>query len=68
MVNGHILDNIALYHPEVKYEEEKTLYRNMGQGRFMDATKSQGADFAHRAWAAGSPWAISTTTAGRIFW
>ena len=45
VVNGHILDNIPLYHPEVKYEEEKTLYHNMGQGRFMDATKSQGADF-----------------------
>jgi enediyne biosynthesis protein E4 len=45
VVNGHILDNIPLYHPEVKYEEDKTLYRNMGQGRFMDATKSQGADF-----------------------
>jgi hypothetical protein len=45
VVNGHILDNIALYHPEVKYDEEKTLYHNMGQGRFMDATKSQGADF-----------------------
>jgi enediyne biosynthesis protein E4 len=45
VVNGHILDNIALYHPEVKYEEEKTLYHNSGQGRFTDATHTQGADF-----------------------
>src|SRR5271155_3505825 len=45
VVNGHILDNIKLYHPEVKYEEEKTLYRNLGQGRFVDATKSQPEDF-----------------------
>jgi hypothetical protein len=45
VVNGHILDNIGLYHPEVKYEEEKTLYRNMGQGQFLDATKTEGADF-----------------------
>jgi hypothetical protein len=45
VVNGHILDNIKLYHPDVNYEEEKKLYRNTGQGRFVDATKSQGADF-----------------------
>jgi hypothetical protein len=45
VVNGHILDNIKLYHPDVNYEEEKKLYRNTGQGRFVDSTKSQGADF-----------------------
>jgi hypothetical protein len=45
VVNGHILDNIKLYHPEVAYEEEKKLYRNTGQGRFVDSTKTQGADF-----------------------
>ena len=45
VINGHILDNIATYHPEVAYEEEKKLYRNTGQGNFVDATKSQGADF-----------------------
>ncbi len=45
VVNGHILDNIPLYHPEVKYEEEKTLYHNSGQGQFADATRTQGPDF-----------------------
>ena len=45
VVNGHILDNIALYHPEVKYDEEKTLYHNSGQGQFVDATRTQGPDF-----------------------
>jgi hypothetical protein len=45
VVNGHILDNIAVYHPEVRYEEEKKLYRNVGKGIFVDATKTQGADF-----------------------
>ena len=45
VVNGHILDNISLYHPEVAYEEEKKLYRNTGQGHFVEATKSQGPDF-----------------------
>src|SRR5271154_3656475 len=45
VINGHILDNIALYHPEVAYEEEKRLYRNRGHGNFMDATRTEGADF-----------------------
>src|SRR6266478_515289 len=42
---GHILDNIALYHPSVAYAEEKKLYRNIGGGRFVDATKTQDAGF-----------------------
>jgi enediyne biosynthesis protein E4 len=45
MTNGHILDNIALYHPQVKYAEERRLYRNTGEGHFVDATNTQGADF-----------------------
>src|ERR1700734_2661541 len=45
VVNGHTLDNIPMYHPEVAYEEEKMLYRNRGDGSFVDATRTQGADF-----------------------
>jgi enediyne biosynthesis protein E4 len=45
VINGHILDNIPLYHPEVTYEEEKTLYRNMGEARFVDVTRTEGKDF-----------------------
>jgi enediyne biosynthesis protein E4 len=45
VINGHILDNIQIYHPEVRYEEEKKLYRNTGDATFVDVTKSQGADF-----------------------
>jgi enediyne biosynthesis protein E4 len=45
VTNGHILDNIELYHPEVAYEEERKLYRNTGQGRFVDATKTQDSEF-----------------------
>ncbi len=45
VVNGHILDNIPLYHPAVRYAEEKKLYRNTGQATFEDATQTQGADF-----------------------
>jgi hypothetical protein len=45
VTNGHILDNIALYHPNVTYAEERKLYRNIGGGRFVDATKTQPAGF-----------------------
>src|ERR1700723_1741271 len=48
VINGHILDNIPLYHPEVSYEEEKTLYRNMGEARFVDVTRTQDQDFRAR--------------------
>src|SRR6202451_311434 len=45
VINGHILDNIPLYHPEVAYEKEKMLYRNRGDGNFVDAARPEGADF-----------------------
>jgi hypothetical protein len=45
VINGHILDNIAIYHPNVTYEEEKRLYRNVGSGKFVDASASQPAAF-----------------------
>jgi hypothetical protein len=45
VINGHVLDNIALYHPEVAYAEEKKLYRNTGDASFVDSTKTEGADF-----------------------
>ncbi len=45
VINGHILDNIPLFHSEVTYEEEKTLYRNLGEARFVDVTRTQGKDF-----------------------
>jgi enediyne biosynthesis protein E4 len=45
VINGHILDNIARYHPDVKYAESKKLYRNIGGGRFVDASSTQPASF-----------------------
>src|SRR5262249_56573388 len=45
VTNGHILDNIALYHPNVTYAEERRLYRNVGDGKFVDITKTQDVDF-----------------------
>jgi len=41
VVNGHILDNIAMYHAAVAYAEVKKLYRNLGAGRFADVTATQ---------------------------
>ena len=45
VTNGHILDNILLYHPGVTYAEERKLYRNVGNGKFADVTSSQDAAF-----------------------
>ena len=45
VTNGHILDNIALYHPSVTYAEERKLYRNLGTGKFADVTNTQDAAF-----------------------
>jgi hypothetical protein len=45
VVNGHILDNIAIYHAAVTYAEAKKLYRNLGGGRFVDVTPTQPESF-----------------------
>jgi enediyne biosynthesis protein E4 len=45
VVNGSMLDNIALFHPESSFSERKTLYRNIGSGRFVDATSTQNGSF-----------------------
>jgi hypothetical protein len=45
LVNGHILDNIAIYHAGVTYPEVKKLYRNLGGGRFADVTATQPESF-----------------------
>ncbi len=44
MANGHILDNIHLYHAEVTYAEPNLIYKNDGKGRFRDMSKSLGGD------------------------
>jgi hypothetical protein len=45
VVNGHILDNIAIYHAGVTHAEVKKLYRNLGGGRFVDVTATQPESF-----------------------
>jgi hypothetical protein len=41
IANGHVLDNIALYHAEVSYAERKTVYRNV-RGVFAPASDAVG--------------------------
>jgi enediyne biosynthesis protein E4 len=43
--NGHVLDNIPLIHGGVTYAEPKRLYRNIGKGRFVDASATQDTRF-----------------------
>lgn len=45
VVNGHILDNIAIYHAGVTHREAKKLYRNLGLGKFADVTATQPEGF-----------------------
>jgi hypothetical protein len=45
VVNGSMLDNIALYHPGSSYAEPKMLYRNTGGGQFVDATGTLPSSF-----------------------
>jgi hypothetical protein len=42
-VNGHVLDNIQLYHAETAYAEPKIVYRNAG-GTFENVTARLGGD------------------------
>ncbi|MCY3965373.1 MAG: CRTAC1 family protein [Acidobacteria bacterium] len=45
VINGHIMDNIAIYHAGVTYAEVKKLYRNLGRGKFADVSADQPAAF-----------------------
>jgi hypothetical protein len=43
IANGHVLDNIELFHSETTYAEKKTVYRNL-HGSFTDVTARLGPD------------------------
>ncbi len=45
IANGHVLDNVQLFHEGTEYAEPKIVYRNAG-GTFQDVTKLLGADLA----------------------
>lgn len=44
MANGHILDNIELYHAETRYAEPKLVYHNVGRGLFENVSDKLGPD------------------------
>jgi hypothetical protein len=45
MANGHVLDNIQLYHAETRYAEPKLMFRNAGSGIFENVSDQLGPDF-----------------------
>jgi len=45
VVNGHIIDNIALFRDEVTYEQRRCMLENDGTGKFKEAAPRLGADF-----------------------
>jgi len=45
MANGHILDNIQLYHRDTQYAEPKLMFRNTGRGIFENVSHKLGPDF-----------------------
>lgn len=47
IANGHILDNIHLYHAEVTYAEPNLLYKNDGKGRFSKTSNAVRGDLIH---------------------
>ena len=42
--NGHVMDNIQLYHPDTTYAEPKHMFRNTGRGRFENVSTRLGPD------------------------
>src|SRR5206468_11929409 len=42
--NGHVIDNVGLYHPQLSYRQTDLLYENMGR-RFRDVSASRGPAF-----------------------
>ena len=45
VANGHVLDNIQLYHSDTTYAEPKLMLRNMGRGKFERVSDKLGPDF-----------------------
>ncbi len=46
IANGHILDNIQLYHQDVSYAEPNLMFRNVGGGKFENVSSRLGPDFS----------------------
>lgn len=44
VANGHVIDNVQLYHPQLSYAQRNSLYENVG-GRFEEVSAASGAAF-----------------------
>lgn len=44
VANGHVLDNIQLYHANTRYAEPKLMFRNTGRGEFENVSDQLGPD------------------------
>lgn len=44
VANGHVMDNVQLYHPNTTYAEPKQMFRNIGRGRFENVSTLLGPD------------------------
>jgi hypothetical protein len=42
VTNGHVIDNVSLYQPHIKYAQKDLLFENLG-GKFRDVTVASGA-------------------------
>ena len=45
LANGHVLDNIAMYHKGILYAEPKLMFRNTGNAMFVNVSDQLGPDF-----------------------
>src|SRR5262245_26479741 len=46
VTNGHVIDNVPLYHLHLTYAQRDLLYENLGNGRFKDVSATAGSAFA----------------------
>jgi hypothetical protein len=42
VTNGHVIDNVKLYQPNLTYAQKDLLYENLGGGRFRDVSRQSG--------------------------
>jgi hypothetical protein len=45
VTNGHVIDNVTLYHPRLTYAQHDLLYENLGNGKFKDVSAHAGPAF-----------------------
>ena len=62
VTNGHVIDNVKLYDPQLSYRQADLLYRNLGGGRFATSRRKAVRRSASSTWAAAWRWRISITT------